>query len=423
MELADLRTHLMRRWWIVVAAAALAGLGAATATANRPDYHQRTIHFALRPDASVTKGDLPGALAALESKGSLVQTVIGVLGGRGMLRRAGADADMPFSDAWSLEAKGRPGSALIDSTLAAPDDAAVERLTAGYTRAATKYVTASYSAYVLDRLSVDSGGTGTVPGAAQIVIISALAGAVLGIGLVAIELRFESRRRARGAHIRSSRLDPSRQDEGNGSGRLPEPEVRAFEPLGARSQTPAAGPQADSSDDFFAGWEQLGKSPGRRNAGPRRHRADRERPAGRARPAAPDAQTAREKPAFRPRSDTPVESTPADSAANHPPASRGGPNAFRVTAVRPPPDRQEPDSGSDTDPAGPRPPGRQKASPPSKRATRPEPATRPKLVTRPNLAAQPKPANRPKLVSRPEPTPEPKPDTRRRTSVSHEDED
>ena len=52
--------------------------------------HERTIHFVLRPDASVSNRDLPGALDALKSDGALVQTVIGVLSSDEMLRRAAA---------------------------------------------------------------------------------------------------------------------------------------------------------------------------------------------------------------------------------------------------------------------------------------------------------------------------------------------
>jgi hypothetical protein len=190
MDLATLRSRLARRWWIVAAVAALTALGAGTAAAGSSDDHKTTIEFVLRPDAGVSNDDLPGTLDALNSDGSLVQTVIGVLGSRGMLRRAAEDADVVLSPDYTIESTAQPGSAVIDSTLAGPDGALVERLIVGYERAASNYVAASYSAYVLEPLTTgpaDDAG----PGTAEVVILSLLVGAALGIALVAAELRFE----------------------------------------------------------------------------------------------------------------------------------------------------------------------------------------------------------------------------------------
>jgi hypothetical protein len=232
----DFRTHLMRRWWVVAALAVLAVLGATVAVAGQADEHERTVHFVLRPDASVSNDDLPGALDALESDGPLVQSVIGVLGGDEMLRRAAADAGVPYRSDFEIESTGRPGSALIDSTLTAPEEEVLEPLATAYARAASAYVGSSYSAYVLARLNIESGGNGTGPGMAQILILAALAGALLGAALVAAELRLRRGLPAPAAEVPRERR-PSTPTAGDG--RPPAtPRPRVVEPLDVRPREP-----------------------------------------------------------------------------------------------------------------------------------------------------------------------------------------
>jgi hypothetical protein len=195
MDLATFLLHLARRWWLVLAVTALAVLGATLALAARSEEHRTTIHFVLRPDASLPNKDLPNALEELKSDGPLVQTVIGVLGSQDLLRRAAANAGVPLGSAYTVTSTARPGSALIDSTLTGPDRKVVDRLAAGFTRAGSDYVAANYSAYALDRLGADAGSSGTGLSAPQAVILALLIGAALGMGLVAAELRLEPRLR------------------------------------------------------------------------------------------------------------------------------------------------------------------------------------------------------------------------------------
>jgi hypothetical protein len=195
MDIAELLPRLARRWWVVAAVIALAVLGAALSLRGRTDQQRSTIHFVLRPDASVPNRDLPGALDVLKSDGPLVQTVLGVLGSQEMLRRAAADSGVHLSPDYRIESTARPGSALIDSTLAGPEGAVVDRLVTGFTQAASDYVAANYSAYALDRLGVDPGGNRTGPSAAQLVLVALVLGTTLGVGLVIAELRLEPRLR------------------------------------------------------------------------------------------------------------------------------------------------------------------------------------------------------------------------------------
>lgn len=285
MDLATLRSRLARRWWVVVAAAVLAVLGAATASGSGSDMHERTIHFVLRPDGSVSNNDLPGTLAALESDGSLVQTVKGVLGSQGMLRRAATDANMPFRDDYSIEATARPGTALIDVTLAATDEATVDWLAAAYTRAARKYVAASYSAYALGRVGADSGGTGTGPSTAQVLLLALLVGAALGVGLVLAEQRFESRLRTLAAGARRP-AEPARRDR---------------KPVGRRP-TRAPRPEPAPRPETTPGPEPPGPEPARHVDGAAPAPAPGRKSAARPRSTAPPKSAARPKSAGRSKS-------------------------------------------------------------------------------------------------------------------------
>jgi hypothetical protein len=195
MELATLMPRLRQRWWVVAAAVGLALLGAALTLDGRSDRHQRTIHLVLRPDSSVSSRYLPGALEVLKSDGALVQTVLGALSSDEMVRRAAAAAGVRVKPGYTIKSSARPGSALIDSTVAGPDATVVERLGAGFARAAADYVATSYSAYALDPLGIDPGGQDARLRPAQVVVLAVLLGGALGVGVVLLELRLESRPR------------------------------------------------------------------------------------------------------------------------------------------------------------------------------------------------------------------------------------
>ncbi|MEA2361394.1 MAG: hypothetical protein QOD71_539 [Thermoleophilaceae bacterium] len=275
MDLAALLHRLARRWWVVVALAALAVGGAATAAARKPDEHHTTIQFVMRPDVSVSNNDLPGTLDALRSDGPLVQTVIGVLSSRAILRRAASDAEVALSPDYSVKATARPSSTLIDSTLTGPDRAQVDRLAAGYTRAASSYVAAGYPAYVLDRLSTNSGDGGTGPGAVQVVILALLVGSALGVALVAAEVRFEPQLRRffgpseTGAARSRARADRStRRRERARTRRAPDSRPKA-EPAPERDARPEpeARPEPDARPKRDAPPERNARP--RREAGPK----------------------------------------------------------------------------------------------------------------------------------------------------------
>ena len=191
MDLATFLLQLARRWWVVAAVAALAVAGAALSLSGRSDEHDATIHFVLRPDASVPTSQLPNALDVLKSDGALVQTVRGVVGSQEMLRQAAADTHVALTSQYAVASTVRPGSALLDSTLSGPDAATVDQLARGLGRAAPDYVAANYPAYDLDRLGTEINERAGGLGAAQLLILAGLLGAALGLGLVAAEARLE----------------------------------------------------------------------------------------------------------------------------------------------------------------------------------------------------------------------------------------
>jgi hypothetical protein len=445
MDLTRLRTQLERRWWIVVVAAVLAAIGAGVASAGQADDHERTIHFVLRPDASVTADDLPGTLDALQSDGPLVQSVLGVLGSREMLRRAAAEAGVPYSAEYGLEATGRPGSALIDSTVAAADEEVLERLVVGYAREASSYVAASYSAYVLARLSIDSGGTGTGPSTAQVVILAFLAGAVIGVGLVAAEPLLARARPAVGARVPLSRADQA----GNGR-RVDEPRLVQVESFDSEPQERA--PPAESTP---------GQEPApRRELGPSPDAAPAREPL--AEPTASPEHDSRPKPATRAKRTAKAATRPKSKTRPKPaakPPAGPKPKARAKSATRPkrssaPPVQAEPEpvAAAGPEPATRTDPKRATAKPASAVAAEPKPAAtaEPEAVAEPEASAEPGPrASEPELAgtagaerpSTAEPVAAPKPDTRskpaakpkpaprqksanrRRTPAPNEDED
>jgi hypothetical protein len=193
MDLATLIPRLRQRWWVVAAAVALALLGTALTLDSSSDRHERTIHLVLRPDSSVSSRDLPGALEVLKSDGALVQTVLGALSGDEMVRRAAAAARVRPAPGYAITSSARPGSALIDSTVAGPDAAVVDRFAAGFARVAADYVATSYSAYALEPLGMDPGGQDTRLSPTQVVVLAVLLGGALGVGVVLLELRLDSR--------------------------------------------------------------------------------------------------------------------------------------------------------------------------------------------------------------------------------------
>jgi hypothetical protein len=218
MDLAVLSSRLARRWWLVAGLAAVAAIGAVTAGAAGSDERRTKLEFVLRPDASVTNDDLPGTLEALKSDGTLVQTMIGVLGNRTMLRRAAAYSDVRLTSGYTVDASARPGSTLIDSTLSGPDRSALDRLVAGYAREASIYVSSSYPAYVLEHLTTQAVTSESGPGTGQVVIAALLVGGALGVLLVAAELRLEPQFRRHAAERRESSGPP---------GAEPRPEAEA----------------------------------------------------------------------------------------------------------------------------------------------------------------------------------------------------
>ena len=221
MDLVALSARLARRWWLIVGLAGLAALGAATADATKTDEGKTVIQFVLRPDASVTNDDLPGTLEALKSDGTLVQTVIGVMRNRAILRRAADDAGVTLTPDYSAGVTAEPGSTLIEATLTGPDRAVVARLAAGYERESSLYVASSYSAFVLERLSTNPAPASSGPGGGQIVVVAALLGGALGVLLVVAELRLEPQLRRMRAARREERPEEGQAEEPRAPGRRP----------------------------------------------------------------------------------------------------------------------------------------------------------------------------------------------------------
>jgi hypothetical protein len=296
MDLSALASRVARRWWVIAALAALAVVGAVTASAGSSEEQRTTIRFVLRPDTSVSNDDLPGALQALNSDGTLVQTVLGVLRDRSMLRRAATDANVALTPAYSLEATLQPGSTLIESTVTGPDGSAIDGLAAAYAREASIYVAASYPAYALERLGTDHGAGGSGPGGVQIIVLALLVGATLGVALVAAELRLEPHFKGFGGPRAAAaspaepapegNLDPAPEPEPESNGRPDREPPAAAPPSPAERDEPAAVPPEPAPEDAEREHEPASE---RQSAAPLRTGAPPKRsgPRAPARPARP----------------------------------------------------------------------------------------------------------------------------------------
>ena len=191
-----------RRLWLVAGLAVLAGLGAGIAIAANHDEHRQTVNFVLHPAASYPRRDVPSAVDVLRADGPLVQTVLGVLDSDEMVRRAAREVDIDDSADYQLASTLRPGSNIIDATITGPDAQAVSQLGRGLVVAAAAYVTAAYPGFEIDRLGIAAGdGGGADP--IEVILVAMLLGAALGVVLVVVESRFQTR-----AAVVRSLLDP-----------------------------------------------------------------------------------------------------------------------------------------------------------------------------------------------------------------------
>ncbi len=98
---------------------------------------------------------MPGAIDGLRPDGSLVQTVLHVLGSDRLLQTALAAAKPNDPSRYSIKATVQPGSAFFDQEVDGPDAQAGQAIARSLNVADATYIGSAYSAYSLDVVGTD----------------------------------------------------------------------------------------------------------------------------------------------------------------------------------------------------------------------------------------------------------------------------
>jgi hypothetical protein len=174
----------LRRWWVFVV---LAGAGAAVAAVvvqPPADRAEETTEFVVRPAAGLSPRDVPSALDALQPTGSLMNTVLAVLGSDGFVVDAAHAAHVDPRTA-SIAVSLRPGSVVLDATTSTPTPRSTRALAAAFATRASDYVGTKFAAYSLERFSTTGTSTKPTRSAAQAIGAGVLLGLLLAAGLLA----------------------------------------------------------------------------------------------------------------------------------------------------------------------------------------------------------------------------------------------
>jgi hypothetical protein len=204
-DLSEFPQFARRRSWVVAihGVIAIVVLCGALAIFNRSS-GVNTTHLVLRPASSLPSTQVPAAIDGLRPDGSLVQTVLHVLGSDRLLQTALAETKPPDPSRYSMTATVQPGSAFFDQELTGPDARSVEELARTLSVADATYIRTSYSAYALDVVGTNTSTHHSFPPKPAPVLLVLLLGIAFGLGTVFADWWFlEPRRsRARAADVR-----------------------------------------------------------------------------------------------------------------------------------------------------------------------------------------------------------------------------
>jgi hypothetical protein len=184
-----------RRWWLFLVCAAL-GVGIAAFAVRQPEERaELTSNFVVRPATDLSPRDVSSALDALQPTGSLMNTLLGVLGSDDFAAQAARAARVDPATA-SVNVSLRPGSVIVDATISTPDARSTRALAGSFATNASAYVREKFIAYSLDRFATNAGAAQPARSAAQAIGAGALVGLLAAAALVALSVwRAEARAR------------------------------------------------------------------------------------------------------------------------------------------------------------------------------------------------------------------------------------
>lgn len=191
---------LARRAWLILGLAVLAGLTAFVITRGGEEaiYEERAV-FVLRPSAAIEDAQIPDAIRGIAQQDSqLIHTVSRVIETEGFLQAAFEGIDREIDPAYDLRAAIIPGSDVVEVSLRGPDRDVLRGLAGTFAAEATEWVDSNYRAYSFDLLELvpSDGPISASPN--QTIMLAALLGLLIGIGVVTAEHKALGRRTGSG---------------------------------------------------------------------------------------------------------------------------------------------------------------------------------------------------------------------------------
>lgn len=185
---------LLRRIWLLVALAAVAGITVFLTTRGADVVYERTTVFVLRPSALIEDAQIPDAIRGIAQQDSqLIHTISRVIETESFLREAfvGVRTDGErvegIDPRFEIQSAISPGSDVIEVAVRGPDEAALDLLAENFATRASGWVSEVYRAYSLDLLEISEppGPVSTDP--TQLILLAILLGLLIGVGVVAAE--------------------------------------------------------------------------------------------------------------------------------------------------------------------------------------------------------------------------------------------
>jgi uncharacterized protein involved in exopolysaccharide biosynthesis len=213
-DLSEFSPFALRRWWIMAVEGVIAVLvlGGALAVFNRSS-SATTTHLVLRPASSLPATQVPGAIDGLRPDGSLVQTVLHVLGSDRLLQTALATTKPNDPTRYAIKATVQPGSAFFDQEVTGPDAQAGHAIARSLNVADAEYIHRAYTAYSLDVVGADASTRDSFPPKPAVALLVLLLGVAFGLATVFADWWFLEPRRASGRAV-PARLDDIEVPEG-----------------------------------------------------------------------------------------------------------------------------------------------------------------------------------------------------------------
>jgi capsular polysaccharide biosynthesis protein len=187
-DLSEFPAHLRKLWWLVAVQALFAVVVVSVVLALvGASYTERTSQLVLHPGSDLPATDVPAAVDGLRPDGSLVQTVLHVLGSNEMLSNALTLARVQDPSKYSLDATVEPGSAFFDQTVRGPDAKALQSVSTNLTALDTAYIKKAFSAYNLDAVGISTSTHDPFPPTPAVALLALLLGAAFAIAIIFAE--------------------------------------------------------------------------------------------------------------------------------------------------------------------------------------------------------------------------------------------